>query len=136
MTAPSRSQAEQALAAFLHCLRPDWSTPGILKFIRDQPIRPLDQIAAAALYATSRRDQHSPHLIGVDEGEAWGRLIDTDLRTPTHSPTRGCPYHAGQPKGCPVCARERATIADPERTARHLAAIRAALIKHDRQEQQ
>jgi len=79
VTAPTRSQAEHALASLIHAIRPGWGTPGILAEIRKRPGVPLDQLAAAALWATSRRDQHSPHLIGEDDGMAWLRgLRDED----------------------------------------------------------
>lgn len=135
MSAPSRSQAENALAALVHCIRPDWSTPGILRFLRDQPTRPLDQLAAAALWATTRRDQTSPHLIGEDEGSAWDRLTGKLTGPPTPAPTRGCPYHAGQPRDCPLCAADRREAADPARTSVHIATIRQT-IRNNRQEQQ
>jgi len=123
MTTPSRSQAENALAALLHCIRPDWATPGILAKLRDRPHLPMDVLAAAALWATHRRDQHSPHLIAEDDGAAWDRLIGKSTEPPTPTPTRGCPYHPGQPKDCPECAEyARTAITDPTT----IAAIRAA----------
>lgn len=125
MTAPSRSTAEQAMAALIHALRPDWATPGILAVIRRDPARPLDQIAAAAIYATTRRDQHSPHLIGEDDGEALDRLTGRAAGPATPQPTRGCWYHPGQPRECPDCAAD-ARIAS-KRASDHIAEIRATI---------
>jgi hypothetical protein len=135
MTTCSRSQAENALAALVNAIRPDWSTPGILRFLRVHPTRPLDQLAAAALWATTRRDQTSPHLIAEDDGEALDRLTGKHAGPPTPSPTRGCPYHAGQPKECPTCAAERLRAAGPDRAQAHIATIRQA-IRNNRQEQE
>lgn len=116
MTAPTRSQAEHALAALINAIRPDWSTPGILAQLRNKPTAPLDVLAASALWATSRRDQHSPHLISEDDGEAWDRLCARSNLPPTPTPTRDCPYHPGQPKNCPDCAAyTRTVITDPAR---------------------
>lgn len=114
MTTPSRSQAEHALATLIHCVRPDWATPGILATIRKKPGLPVDVLAAAALWATSRRDQHSPHLIADDDGAAWDRLIGKGVPQPDGVTPRGrCPYHPGQPKApecpeseCPTCTEE------------------------------
>lgn len=125
MTAPSRSTAEQAMAALIHALRPDWATPGILAAIRRDPDRPLDQLAAAAIYATTRRDQHSPHLINVDDGEAWDRLLGKHIGPQTPQPTRGCPYHPGQSRACPECAEHASTAS--KRAADHIAQIRATI---------
>lgn len=122
---PSRSTAEQALAALVHALRPDWDTPGILAVIRRDPARPLDQIAAAAIYATTRRDQYAPHLIGEDDGEALDRLLGKHHGPPTPQPTRGCWYHPGQPRECPDCATETRTTS--KRAADHIAQIRATI---------
>jgi len=119
VTAPTRSQAEHALASLIHAIRPGWGTPGILAEIRKRPGVPLDQLAAAALWATSRRDQHSPHLIGEDDGMAWDRLIGKTVPTPDAVTRRDrCPYHPGQPKApeCPDCAEHlRTVITDPAR---------------------
>lgn len=129
MTAPSRSQAEQALAALIHAIRPDWATPGILATIRKQPSISLDVLAAGAIYATTRRDQHTPHLIAEDEGAAFDRLTGKG-GMPTPTPTRGCPYHAGQPKDCPDCAiHRRQAVTDRTR----IAAIRAAARRQEQQ---
>ena len=87
MSAPSRSSAENALAAVIHAIRPDWGTPGILAAIRSHPLAPLDQIAAAAVWATTRRDQHTPHLIAEDDGEAFDRLLGKLTGPPTPTPT-------------------------------------------------
>ena len=119
MTAPTRSQAEHALATLIHCVRPDWATPGILATIRKKPSLPIDVLAAAALWATSRRDQHTPHLIGEDDGMAWDRLIGKTTVMPTAvTPRDRCPYHPSQPKApeCPDCAEhQRTVITDPAR---------------------
>lgn len=127
MTAPSRGQAENALAALVHAIRPDWATPGILAVIRKRPDRPLDQLTAAAVWATTRRDQHAPHLIGEDDGEAFDRLLGKLTGPPSPQPTRGCPYHAGQPRDCPACAEQARTVADRGQVAGHMATIRAAI---------
>lgn len=119
MTAPTRSQAEHALAALINAIRPDWATPGILAVIRKKPGLPIDVLAAAALWATSRRDQHAPHLIAEDDGMAWDRLIGKTTVMPTAVTPRGrCPYHPSQPKApeCPDCAdHQRTVITDPAR---------------------
>lgn len=122
MTARSRTQAEQALAVLINAIRPDWNTPGILAAIRSKPGAPLDQLSAAAIYATTRRDQHTPHLIAEDDGNALDLLTGRLDVKPTPQPTRGCPYHHGQPKDCPECAEYSRQVTPPTR----IAAIRAA----------
>lgn len=128
MTAPTRSQAEQALAALAHAIRPDWGTRGILAAIRQCANRELDQLAAAVLYAAMvRKDQLTPACIALD-GEHWDaldRLTGKITGPPTPRPTSGCPYHRGQPAECPECARDRRQVsADP---SRHIAAARQAI---------
>lgn len=117
MTARSRSQAEQALAALINAIRPDWSTPGILAQLRNKPTAPLDVLAASALWATSRRDQHTPHLIAEDDGEAFDRLLGKLTGPPTPTPTRNCWTHPDHPRdNCPECAEhKRSILRDPER---------------------
>lgn len=117
MTAPIRSQAEQALAALIHGIRPQWDTRGILAAIRQCAGRSLDQLAAAVLYAALvRKDQISPACIALD-GEHWDaldRLTGKTQGPPTPRPTSGCPYHRGQPSECPECAAyARRVITDP-----------------------
>lgn len=107
MSTRSRAQAEQALAALINALRPDWPTPSVLAIIRKQPTAPLDRLAAAAIYATTRRDQLTPHLIADDAGDALDRLTGKLAGPPTPQPTRGCPAHRGQPADCPECAAYR-----------------------------
>ena len=117
MSAPSRSSAENALAAVINAIRPDWGTPGILAAIRSHPLAPLDQIAAAAVWATTRRDQHTPHLIAEDDGEAFDRLLGKLTGPPTPTPTRNCWTHPDHTRdNCPECAEyKRSILRDPER---------------------
>ena len=118
MSAPSRTKAEQALAAFTHALRPDWDIPGILAAIRTKPIAPLDQIAAATIKATTRRDQRTPHLIAEDDGTAFDMLLGRMNAEPTPTPPRTtttCVDH-GNPKPCRACAEHaRTALRDPAR---------------------
>ncbi|MFT4295630.1 MAG: hypothetical protein QM582_09490 [Micropruina sp.] len=131
MTAPSRTQAERALAALANAIRPQWDTRGILSAIRDQAGRPLDELAAGVLYAAiMRTDQHSPDLIRRD-GEHWQALdhLTGKVRGAYEpQPTRGCPYHRHQPRDCPDCAdHARSVAASRDRVAGHMATIRASI---------
>ena len=128
MTAPTRTQAENALAALVHAIRPDWDTPGILAVIRSKPTAPLAQIAAAAIKATTRHDRHSPHLIADDDGTALDMLLGRINIEPTPQPPRRltCPTH-GEHDGssCPRC---RAAAAPAARAAGYIAQARQAII--------
>ena len=117
MTSPTRTQAENSLAALIHSIRPDWPTPSILAQLRAKPNTPLEVLAAGALWATSRRDQHDPKVIREDNGHAWDRITGRQQVVPAPQPTRGCPYHPGQPRfGCAECAEyTRNAIRDPAR---------------------
>lgn len=127
MSAPSRTQAEQALAALVAAIRPDWDRPGILAILRRRPDRPLDQLAAAALWAATRTDQTTPALIDTDDGDAYDRIRGRHVdRTPVPGRDR-CPYHPDQPRtSCEPCA-DHARAATRANTAGHLATIRQAI---------
>lgn len=99
MTSPTRAQAENQLAALIHSIRPDWPTPSILAQLRTLPNTPLEVLAAAALWATSRRDQHDPKVIREDDGNAWDRITGRQQVVP--APPQ--PRPAG--RRCTVCGR-------------------------------
>ena len=137
MTTPSRTSAENALAQVIRAIRPDWDTPGILSALRSRPMVALDQVAAAALWATTRTDQHTPHLIAEDNGEALDRLLGKQLGPPTPMPTRNCWTHPDQPRGaCADCAAQARTVATPDRVSQHIAQAKAAIRAANRKDEQ
>lgn len=102
MTIPTRTQAEKSLAALIHSIRPDWPTPSVLAQLRTLPNTPLEVLAAAALWATSRRDQHDPKVIREDTGSAWDRITGRQQVVPAPPPTRT------SGRLCGVCAKPEA----------------------------
>lgn len=102
MTSPTRAQAENQLAALIHAIRPDWPTPSILAQLRTLPNTPLEMLAAAALWATSRRDQHDPKVIREDDGNAWDRITGRPQVVPAPKPPRTFG------RLCGVCAKPEA----------------------------
>lgn len=108
-----------------------WDARGIAAVLsRLTDARPIGQIAAAALYAAEiRTDQTSPACIVLD-GEHWrafDHMIGRAQGPITPVPTYGCPYHAGQPRDCPVCAEHARQVADQRQVAGHMATIRDAI---------
>lgn len=102
MTRPTRTQAENSLAALIHAIRPDWPTPTIRSQLRAEPNTPLEVLAAAALWATSRRDQHDPKVIREDDGTAWDRIAGRQQVVPVP------PQRRTFGRLCGVCARPEA----------------------------
>lgn len=125
MTAPSRTQAEHALAALINAIRPDWDTPGILARLREHPRADLRHLTASALWATSKTHMLTPALIGSEEsmGAAWDRLTGAST-APSVIPA--CPYHPDVTgRGdCPKCAADRRQIAAPDQVRQYAAKIR------------
>ena len=114
MTRPTRTQAENSLAALIHAIRPDWPTPTIRTQLRAEPNTPLEVLAAAALWATSRRDQHDPKVIREDDGNAWDRITGRQHEVAPGTPADRLADNAPAPSRtagrrlCGVCARPEA----------------------------
>ena len=114
MTSPTRTQAEKSLAALIHSIRPDWPTPSVLAQLRTLPDTPLEVLAAAALWATSRRDQHDPKVIREDNGHAWDRITGRPQEVASRTPADRLAANAAAPSRtpgrrlCGVCAQPEA----------------------------
>ncbi len=79
-------QRAQALAAYLHLLRPDWDEPGTvhaLGMARDRGDAYL--ISVAAIRCAGDPSNRTPAIIALD-GQHWRPRSDDDEAEPTYTP--------------------------------------------------
>ena len=128
VTAPiATEQDRRALAHLVGQLRPDWDRAGIAAALAKHPDQSLDVLAVQALIAaTTRTDQRTPAVLGLDGDHANRARVAVSLPQVTPQPPRsplpvcvvcGLPwcYHEGQAH---TYEEPGFTAADPEAIAR------------------
>ena len=112
---PTRAQLDEAIAYLVAAVRNDigapmWDRPGTQAVLAKLDDQPIAAVAVAAIYAAATRpDQRAPTVIAAS-GSHWQAF-------PRHEPTPTPPPLTQEPNN----------PAPPERAAKYLADLRAAL---------